>query len=452
MENAPYSMTSKLLCSLLLVAPSLYSPAQSSVRASRPIVILVTIDGLPARALNDPSLPMPALRVLARNGAVATGMIPINPTVTWPNHTTLITGVDATRHHVIANGLLVVPDGNGALQIEPEADKSVLVQAHTLYDIAAEHGLSTGQVDWVAVGGAKNIAWQFAEKPTMDSPIVQDLIHDKLLTQEEVEHFGAKSPAWRDQIWTDAAIDILEQHTPDLLLVHLLETDTLQHRYGPLTPAAYAAYANADHCLSRIVAAVSQSGFRDRVTYIVASDHGFSTYRHVVRPSVYLRQHDPAGGTNPSSRSVWVKGEGGHADVFVRGADKTQVTAKLVQSFTAMPGVEHVYINEEANHLGIPASGTTSQAPDLWLTASPGYAFEDGDTGELEREVTVSGQHGYPNTNPEMLALFVASGPGIKPGVSLPAFPNLQVAPTIARILGLPLPEAQGAPLLQILR
>jgi hypothetical protein len=132
MENAPYSMTSKLLCSLLLVALSLSSPAQSSARAGRPIVILVTIDGLPARALNDPSLPMPALRELARNGAVATGMIPINPTVTWPNHTTLITGVDATRHHVIANGLLVVPDGNGAIQVKPEADTSVLVHAHTL--------------------------------------------------------------------------------------------------------------------------------------------------------------------------------------------------------------------------------------------------------------------------------------------------------------------------------
>ena len=170
MKNAPFSRTSKLLGSLFFLPLSLCSPAQLSVPAARRIVILVTIDGLPARALNDPSLPMPALRELARNGAVAAGMIPINPTVTWPNHTTLITGVDATRHHVIANGLLVVPDGNGAIQVKPEADESVFVHAHTLYDIAAEHGLSTGQVDWVAVGGVKNIAWQFAEKPTMDSP------------------------------------------------------------------------------------------------------------------------------------------------------------------------------------------------------------------------------------------------------------------------------------------
>jgi len=452
MTNTSFITTSTLLSSLLLLPFSLTCQGQSKAVVGRPIVILITIDGFPARALDDPSLPMPMLRELAKNGAVSAGMIPINPTVTWPNHTTLITGVDASRHHVVANGLLVFPEDNGAVQVKPDADKSVLVHARTLYDVAAEHGLSTGQVDWVAVSGAKNIRWQFAEKPTMDSSIVKDLIDDKLLTQDEVEHFGSTSPAWRDQIRTDAAIDILERHTPDLLLVHLLETDTLQHLYGPLTPAAYAAYANADHCLARIVAAVRDSGLRDRVTYIVASDHGFSTYRHLVRPRVYLRQHDPASDSNPSSRTVWVKSEGGHADVFVQGADKAQASAKLALAFAAMPGVEHVYSNEEAHRLGMPASGTTSQAPDLWLTASPGYAFEDGDTGEIERDVPVSGQHGYPNTNPEMFALFVASGPRIKPGVSLPGFLNLQVAPTIARILGLPLPEAQGAPLLQILR
>jgi predicted AlkP superfamily pyrophosphatase or phosphodiesterase len=67
-----------------------------------------------------------------------------------------------------------------------------------------------------------------------------------LLTQEQVERFNDSTPAWRDEIWTDAAIDILIHHTPNLLLFHLLQTDTLQHQYGPMTSAAYAAYAYAD--------------------------------------------------------------------------------------------------------------------------------------------------------------------------------------------------------------
>jgi predicted AlkP superfamily pyrophosphatase or phosphodiesterase len=448
-------MTSKFLGSLLFFVLLVSSKAQSkwpNSKADRPIVILITIDGFPVRALDDPSLPMPTLRKMAKDGAVSKGMIPINPTVTWPNHTTLITGVDASRHHLVANGLLVVPEDGGPIQMESNVDKSILVQAPTLYDIAAEHGLSVGQVDWVAVSGAKNIAWQFAQDPTVDSLVVQDLIHDKLLTPEEVEHFSSKNPAWRDQLWTDAAIDIIKLHTPDLLLVHLLETDTLQHRYAPLTPAAYAAYANVDHCLSRIVAAVDAMGLRDRVNYIVASDHGFAEYRHVVRPNVYLKQKGLDHTGDSLSRTVWIKAEGGDADVFVRGADKTKKILQLAHDLVGMPGVEHVYSNKEAQRFGMPATGTTSQAPDLWLTALPGYAFEDGDNGEFENEVSARGQHGYLNTNPEMFALFVASGPKIKPGMILPNFPNLQVAPTIAHILGLPLPEAQSAALLQILR
>lgn len=448
-------MTSKFLRFLLFLAFSIGSLAQSgrpNSKADRPIVILITIDGFPARALDDPSLPMPMLREMAKSGAVSKGMIPINPTVTWPNHTTLITGVDASRHHLIANGLLVVPDDGGPIQMKSDLEKSVLVQAPTLYEIAAEHGLSVGQVDWVAVRGAKGIAWQFAQDPTMDSPVVQDLIHDQLLTREGVEHFAVENPAWRDQIWTDAAIDIIKRHTPDLLLVHLLETDTLQHRYAPLSAAAYAAYANADHCLSRIVAAVNAAGLRNRVNYIVASDHGFAEYRHVVRPNVYLRQKGLDHSGNASLRTVWVKAEGGDADVFVRGADKTKKVLELAHDLAEMPGVEHVYSNEQAHRLGMPAAGTTSQAPDLWLTALPGYAFEDGDSGEVESVVSARGQHGYLNTNPEMFALFVASGPKIRSGMVLPNFPNLQVAPTIAHILGLPLPEAQSTALFQILR
>ena len=67
-----------------------------SAATKGPIVVMITIDGFPARALKDPRLPMPTLRMLEVNGAYADAMQPINPTVTWPNHTALVTGVDAS--------------------------------------------------------------------------------------------------------------------------------------------------------------------------------------------------------------------------------------------------------------------------------------------------------------------------------------------------------------------
>ena len=70
------------------------------------MVVVISLDGFPAYALEDPRLPIPTLRKLAGEGAAATAMQPINPTVTWPNHTTMVTGVDAAHHQVLFNGLL----------------------------------------------------------------------------------------------------------------------------------------------------------------------------------------------------------------------------------------------------------------------------------------------------------------------------------------------------------
>jgi hypothetical protein len=140
------------MCALLVSsAHCLAAQTTPDFDAKKPIVIVITIDGFPARALEDPRLPMPTLRSLAAAGAVANGMLPINPTVTWPNHTAMITGVDASRHFVMANGLVVLPPDGSAPRIEPWTDKDKLVHARTLYEAAAEKGLTTGQVDWVAI-------------------------------------------------------------------------------------------------------------------------------------------------------------------------------------------------------------------------------------------------------------------------------------------------------------
>lgn len=171
---------------LVLLSTSSSARAQNdgSAAKSGPIVVLMTIDGFPARALKDPRLPMPTLRKLIANGAHADAMIPINPTVTWPNHTALITGVDASEHHVMANGRIEFPAPGGPAVVKPWVPKSELVNARTLYEEATEKGMTTGQVDWVAIYGAKDVQWQFGEKPEWTSPIVQDLVHQGVLTQD----------------------------------------------------------------------------------------------------------------------------------------------------------------------------------------------------------------------------------------------------------------------------
>ena len=417
-----------------------------------PIVVLITIDGFPARALKDPQLPMPTLRMLQAHGAYADAMRPINPSVTWPNHTTLITGVNAGEHHVMANGLISFPADGSAIEVKPWVPKDELVHARTLYDALADKGMSTGQVDWVAIYGAKHVQWSFAEQPSVDSPTAQDLIAQGLVTPDQVAHFNDhSSPAWRDQIWTDAAIDILTRHTPNLLLFHLLQTDTLQHQYGALSPAGYAAYADADANIARLIEAARAAGVLDRITFVIASDHGFTDYTHIIRPNVALVRQGLLRMQNGRYRGdVWVLPEGGEASLFIRDpSQRAALVPKLKRYFETLPGIAAAYTGDEAQKLGIPQPGTTDQAPDLYLIPKPGYAFADNSAEEplITDVAPARGAHGYLNTDPDMQALFIASGAHIRQGVNLGAITNLRVAPTIAKILGVSLPAAQQPPL-----
>src|ERR1700758_729057 len=96
------------VCAVILGASVLLTGVDAATKASRDrMVVVISLDGFPAYALGDPKLPVPTLRKLIRDGAVATSMRPVNPTVTWPNHTSIVTGVEPSEHHVLFNGMLL---------------------------------------------------------------------------------------------------------------------------------------------------------------------------------------------------------------------------------------------------------------------------------------------------------------------------------------------------------
>src|SRR5690606_16927978 len=97
-------------------------------------VVLISVGGLPAYLLDDPSAVLPNIRSIAERGTRAEGMIVSNPSVTWPNHTTLVTGVHPARHGVIFNGLLERPGLGLPVKVNPRKDKLDLVKVPTVYD------------------------------------------------------------------------------------------------------------------------------------------------------------------------------------------------------------------------------------------------------------------------------------------------------------------------------
>jgi predicted AlkP superfamily pyrophosphatase or phosphodiesterase len=277
-----------------------------------------------------------------------------------------------------------------------------------------------------------------------------------VVSAQDIEDFRKGTITWRDMIWTRAAIHLIRSHRPNFLLLHLLNTDASHHKYGPRTLAGNSALALADARVAEVMGAIEASGLKDRTTVIVVSDHGFKAITKTIRPNAVFRK---AGllrpeGLKVASCQAYAVSEGGTAMVYVRPSEGGHLTDRVKELLGGLEGMERVLEPREYPALGIPLPKDNPQAPDLILVAKPGYGFSapfDGEpVGEITEGMTV-GLHGYPNADPDMNAIFIAWGAGIRRGAKLEVFPNLNVGPTIASLFGLTMEGVDGRPLLEIL-
>lgn len=433
----------RLLLPALLLCPILFGQPAADHH-----VVILSIDGLPAYALKDKSVPLPTLRRLARDGAVADAMEVVNPAVTWPNHTSIVTGVTPARHGMLYNGLPVRGKPGEAVKVEPWRDKSELVLAPTLYDLAHGAGMTTAEVDWVAILNAPAITWTFPEQPRLTDTIVKEMIEAGTLTESDVTNF-AKSPiTYRDEVWTQAGEHIIRRHKPNLLLWHLLTSDSTQHRYGARSLGGNTALALADAKVQRIINALRDAGILEKTTIFIVSDHGFKTYTHVIRPNALLKQLGIS--------DVHVIPEGGTAMVYItRPERKEELLPVLRTRFSGIKGVSSVLGSSDFDRLGYPQPAKSERMADLVLAAADGYAFDGSATGDTVADVPAAstpGAHGYLSTDSDMDAVLIMSGAGIKAGTKLGRVRNLDVAPTAAKLLGLTMKDVHGKTLTEALQ
>lgn len=445
------------------------APSAVSARQSRPAgtqagadagnhVIIITLDGFGGWGLDDPYLPLPTLRALAARGAIAGGMRPVNPTVTWPNHTSIVTGVTPARHGVLFNGSLIRADGVPP-RVEPWSDKKEMVRVETLYDAAHARGLTTAQVDWVAIYNAPTITWEFRERPPDGGggAIAGEMVRAGLVTQADVDSFASRNILFRDAVWTKAAVHIIREHRPNLLLLHLLALDSTEHRYGPRTPAAMSTMAWLDGQVADVVKAVEDAALTEKTTIFVLSDHGFKPVTRQILPNAALLRAgllDAPDGKVTATRA-YVVPEGGSALVYVTAKDPAgELLAKARAALSGLEGIDRIVEPGEYASYGLPAPADNAQMGALFLTAKDGYAFA-GATGPqlvVDAPEGSRGSHGYVATDPDLRSLFIAAGRGIKPGTTIESVDNIDIAPTAARLLGIPLPFADGHVLTPILR
>ena len=450
-------MTRRLLRTVILLisCPLLALEPRAQVGAAARHVLVISLDGFTASALDDPQIPLPTLRRLAARGAVAAAMRPVNPTVTWPNHTSLVTGVTPAKHGVLFNGSLIREAGVPP-RIEPWRDKDLMVRGRTLYDLAHARGLTTAQVDWVAIHNAPTITWAFAERPDPAAAIPRELVTAGTVAQADVDGFASRHIVGRDQIWTDAAAHIIRKHKPNLLLFHLLNLDSTQHRYGPRTHAALTTMAHLDAQVNSLLIAIDEAGLTSRTTVIVVSDHGFKT----VKRQIKLNAAFAAAGLlqvqdgKVVSCQAYAVPEGGSAIVYVTVPDASgEILARAKSAIAGVEGIDTIVEPEGYAKLGLPLPTDDDQMGALFVIPKEGYAFNAAATAPAVVDAVEGslGAHGYVSSDPELGALFIASGAGVKPAVRLGTIENVDVAPTIARLLGLQLAGADGRVLEEIL-
>jgi predicted AlkP superfamily pyrophosphatase or phosphodiesterase len=430
----------KLSIALLVGFALLSGSAFAQAPATHAKVVVISLDGFPAYALEDPKLPIPTLRELIKNG-VSAPMTAINPTVTWPNHTTMVTGVRADEHGLLTNGTIVHTGAWPPVKVEPLIEKEKMVHVPTVYDAAYAAGLTTAQVDWVAINKARTITWAFSEWASADGPLEREMLARGVITASDLQGFEKANILFRDQIWTRAAAYLIRQHQPDLLLFHLLSLDSVHHQYGPNTLAGRAAIAFLDSCVEKIVTAVREAGLADRTTFLIVADHGFKAYTKIVRPGNAL---DAAG----LKGKAYVMPEGGTAFVYIDPSQAAELVPQVRRALEGVEGIDRIIGVEEYAALGLPRPDQDPQFGQLLLSAKSGYSFSGATGGPVTAEAPqLSGSHGYLASDPDMNPIFIAAGAGVRAGAKLDRVSNLDLAPTIARLLGVSLPTAKGRPI-----
>jgi predicted AlkP superfamily pyrophosphatase or phosphodiesterase len=428
-------------------------------------VVLISVDGLSGSYLADPRADMPNLRAIAAKGVSAEGMVTTFPSVTWPSHTSIVTGTFPARHGVIGNSVWNRDLKKSVQYIgDPVLTKDQAIRAPALYDVAHAAGLSTASVIWPCSNGAKTLDWVIPDsnKPELHARYTTVGFAEELaeagidISELGVWGWGKQYSTRRDLIYTAVTKHLLSKHNVNLILLHLITPDGVEHAYGPNTPEAYQAVSESDQRIGEIWAALQQPPFAGNSALFVVSDHGFASYQKQIRPNVVLKELgfiETDDRNKVTQRDAWCVAQGGSAFVYVLDEEhRERTTNQLAEKLVGVEGVLAVMRPSEFTALGVADPNKNPEAPHLILTTGPGYSFSGSIAGPVVVDVGGNkGSHGHDPRPDYMHAMFVAAGTGIKPGVKLKTINNVDVAPTVAHLLGLEM-EADGRVLKEVVR
>lgn len=383
-----------LLLACLLLAGCASAPSSSP----RPPLLLISIDGLRARDVT-PEL-MPNVSRLASEGVHAIdGMRPSYPSLTFPNHYTIVTGLRPDHHGIIQNTMHDPVLGDFKLSDEKAVGDGRWWGGEPVWVSVEKAGLHSATLFWpgsqAAIAGVRPSQYRIYDKSVSATARVDAVA------------------AWLDQ---PAA------SRPAFVTLYFDEVDEAEHEHSPGSPEAIAAIHETDAAIGRLVDTLRARGQLDRINVVLVSDHGFAKV--------------------PKGNVVVVE------DVVSKQEAKA-VSLGQVPEFSPNPGFEAVSTHKllgRHDHFecwkkeALPARwhyGSNPRIPPIVCQMDEGWDMIARSGAGKRASEGDRGSHGYDPALPSMRATFVAHGPAFTRGTTLPAFDNVDVYPLLMHLLGL---------------
>ncbi len=433
---------------LILLTTLLASLPAHSLTAQTPpdrALLVISIDGMRpdyVSAANQHGLKIPNLRRIHETGAHARGVRGVLPTVTYPSHTTIMTGVWPARHGIFANETFdpLGKNQNGWYWYSED------IRVPTLWEAAAKAGYVVGSVSWPVTVGARGIAWLLPEywraQTSEDLKLIRALSTPGMLKEFEPEtgpyETDLNNAIPGDWVRTRNAEAIIRRKHARFLTVHLAALDHMEHAAGPFSPEANAALEQIDQMVGRLVGAMNEE--TRNAAICIVSDHGFAAIDHQFNIRVPFVKAGLITVNEGKTATVkdWIAmpwNAGGLALVVMKepkNREARNAVEKLLHQIAADPsnGIDRILDRSQVAALG--GATTAEFAVDM----KPGFSLGASLDGPAVRQIKHGGTHGYSPAHPEMLASFLMAGPGIRQNFDLGEIDMRNIAPTLARYLG----------------
>lgn len=438
----------------LLVGGALLLAALPTGAMAEP-VLLISIDGLqPADVIEAEKrgIDIPNLKRFIKEGSYASGVRGELPTVTYPSHATLLTGVSPSKHGIIGNNSFDPMQINQSGWYWYARDYKL----PTLWDAAAKAGLTTANVHWPVSVGADAIKWNIPQiwrtGHKDDAKLMKALATPGLVESLEKQQgdyaAGIDESIEGDENRGRFAVRLITDKKPDFTTVYLTALDHEQHAVGPNTPQAHAILKRIDMIVGMLVKA--ELAAHPDAVIAVASDHGFSKvdteinlYRAFIDAG--LITIDASGKIKSWEASPWNSG-GSSAIMLARPHDATlrDKVGALLQRLKSDPKNLIATIADPAEIENMGGNPEASFYVSFELNAYAG-GFK-GKDAPLVGPSSSKGTHGYFPTNPSMRSSFMMMGKGVPKAHNLGEIDMRNIAPTLAKIMDVPLPDAELSP------